>query len=237
MFLANVGQANTVVTRTDNRWIYLWTQHGGISGIFKLSVAGGSPLLVSKTSVSLSDVLSDGRLLGSIYVKQTDGPGEVRDSAAFLMPETGVVTPLNDVPLVVQGEGQLTAEKNSPLVITPTEDAISYVDIQNGIPDVWSWRIQDGKKRRVTRLSGGVIFWFAWSPGGKSGVIAWRYRKRRRARDAHFRWRCCSDAALTVKVGGAEDGGLSHLPSSARHRLTPKLLRAPIRFVSLCWTN
>jgi hypothetical protein len=80
----------------------------------------------------------------------------------------GQTIPLKDIPVLsLPGEQDLVPP---PILATPDGKAISYVDIHDGIPDVWVRSLKDGSKQRLTRLSPGMVFTFAWSRQGRLAV-------------------------------------------------------------------
>ena len=157
--------AQLAVVSADNRSVYANAAPGGKEALYRVGVEGGQPAGVHKATFAVLDALNDGRLVGLTFTKQTDGPGEVRNTVALLSLPDSVVTPLVDIPLITQrGEQDLTTP---PVLAMPDGKAISYVDVQDGRAGVWARSLKDASKRRIMQLDRGTIFWFDWSPRGR----------------------------------------------------------------------
>jgi Tol biopolymer transport system component len=160
------GQASVV--SPDGRWVYVQKPSGDASALHRFPIDGGTSTEIYKGRFDMLDALPDGRLVGTTMIAQEAGPGEMQMSVALLSPSEARITPLKDVPIIsVRGEQDLMPP---PILATPDGKGVSYVDVHDGVPDVWVRSLTDGSRQKITRMNPGMVFNFAWSRQGRLAV-------------------------------------------------------------------
>jgi Tol biopolymer transport system component len=97
------------------------------------------------------------------YVDEQRGSIQVVDIVDFSngslvssmrLPSTAVVTNLSALPW------------------TPDGRAISYIDVHDGVSNVWSQSLAGGPPKQITTFKSGIIYRHAWSRDGKTLVLS-----------------------------------------------------------------
>jgi hypothetical protein len=127
----------------DGRWIYYAASDGG-GGIRRVPAAGGASTQVSAEAGLLRDILRDGRQL-IVELFAENGRAAIIDAASGK-----ILAPL-------------PTELTRNLKWGRTPELVTYVDVRDGIANLWEQPIGGGRSRQLTRFTEGHIFNFAYS--------------------------------------------------------------------------
>jgi Tol biopolymer transport system component len=134
----------------DGRWVVYSAINNGKSALWKISIEGGEPQPLTGQLSQRPLVSPDGKLIACVY------GGKVT-----ILPFEGgpPIKSFDGIPLVY------------PQIVRwmPDGRALSYLDVQGGVTNIWSQPI-DGRSppRQVTDFKEELIFRFAWSNDGQT---------------------------------------------------------------------
>ena len=93
----------------------------------------------------------------------------------------------------------------------PEGNAVDYLDIRNGVSNLWRQSVSGGSPRQITEFSSGLMFNFAWSADGKKLAVARGSRTRDVVMIRNFEGRVSQ-----VQAGGVESSSSSFWTRRAR---------------------
>jgi Tol biopolymer transport system component len=148
----------------DSKWVVFRSWDAGPVLNMKISIDGGEPTrLNDKSGVNPPSFSPDGKRVAYSYVDEQRGSIQVVDIVDFSngslvssmrLPSTAVVTNLSALPW------------------TPDGRAISYIDVHDGVSNVWSQSLAGGPPKQITTFKSGIIYRHAWSRDGKTLVLS-----------------------------------------------------------------
>jgi Tol biopolymer transport system component len=147
----------------DGVWVFYWGQtDGGSSLVFKIPVAGGSPVRVSdRIAVSPPFVSLDGQ---HVIFATPFKDGSV--GGAVLAADTGKLEIESKVPTTFD----LSV---STVCWMPDNRSITFPDLRSGVSNLWSLDLfAKAPSRQLTQFSSGKVWRCAFSPDGKFIAIA-----------------------------------------------------------------
>jgi serine/threonine protein kinase/Tol biopolymer transport system component len=151
---SGVAEVNPVVS-PDGKWIIY--QDITDPGLWKISIDGGTPQLVTNKLTSQASISSDGKLLACRYREQ--------DLSDFKL---GIID-------MASGETVKTID------IAPTDNALRwsadgravlYAERRAGVSNIWSQPIDGSAAKQLTNFKADQVFGFDVSRDGKSLVLA-----------------------------------------------------------------
>jgi serine/threonine protein kinase/Tol biopolymer transport system component len=147
----------------NSDWVFYWGQiDGGTSLVFKIPVAGGSPVRVSdRIAISPPFVSLDGHhVIFATPMKDGSVGGAVLAADTGTLENETLVPPTFDLSI-------------STVCWMPDNRSIAYPDLRSGVPNLWSQDVF-GKTptRQLTHFSSGKIWACAYSPDGKMVALA-----------------------------------------------------------------
>jgi serine/threonine protein kinase/Tol biopolymer transport system component len=143
----------------DGKWIvYESVIEGQGSRLWKIGIDGGSPTRLTDFRSTRPSVSPDGKQIACIYSYE----GTEKPIANFgVIPfDGGPATKIAERPPSAHLSGQ-------PIRWTPDGRSIAYLDLREGVTNIWSLPVGGGQPRQLTRFTTDRIYAFAWSPDGK----------------------------------------------------------------------
>ncbi|HEV2664102.1 MAG TPA: protein kinase, partial [Blastocatellia bacterium] len=144
---------------SDGKWIvYEATNEGQEMRLWKIGIEGGSPARLTDFRATRPSVSPDGKQIACIY--SYEGPGTPLANFGLIPFDGGPATKIADRPPSAHMSGQ-------PIRWTPDGRSIAYLDLRDGVTNIWSVPVRGGQPRQLTRSTTNRIYAFAWSRDGK----------------------------------------------------------------------
>ena len=156
-----VGQ-NPAVS-PDGRWVVFTGSQDGKSVLMKVPSEGGpASQLTADCSPGVPSVSPDGKWIACFYA-----PGQEQGASLAMVPFAGG-HPAKVFPL--------PATAIAHFHWTPDGHAITFVNIVNGVGNVWEQPVAGGPSKPVTHFTSDKIYNFDWSPDGRLALSrgAWQ---------------------------------------------------------------
>ena len=102
----------------------------------------------------------DGKSVAAFYTERPESTQDAPNGIAILPFKGGKpeqVFPIDN-----------TVNHTAALRWTPDGTGVSYVKTEHGVGNVWVQPLSSAPARKVTNLTGDRIFYFCWSPDGKT---------------------------------------------------------------------
>src|SRR5262249_13207037 len=149
----------------DGRWVIYVSFGLGKDGIWKIPVEGGDPVQVSSKQAYQPVVSPDGKLIAS-FLRDNQGALKLE----IISFDGGSPVKVLDVPFAVGS----TPEIGLRQVIRwlPDSRAIAYMDVKNGVSNIWAQSIDGTPPKQLTNFTSDEIFWFDLSRDGKPSLFA-----------------------------------------------------------------
>ena len=144
---------------SDGKWFIYGSSNKGHSTLFKMSIEGGQPILISDKYRGVARLSPDSRWVVAAF---EDAPKHTE--MAVISVDGGELRWPFDVP-----EGM---DWNGHLVWTPDGRGVIYSVIRDGVSNLWVRPLQGGPPTPLTDFKDGHIFSFNWSPDGGQLVLA-----------------------------------------------------------------
>jgi Tol biopolymer transport system component len=136
----------------DSEWV-VYIKHGPESGIWKVPIAGGSPVRLSDANAGSPIVSPDGKMIA-----YHDFGGHSRKVAIIPFSGGAEITALD-----ISG--------SAPIHWTSDGKAILFIDTKVGVSNIWMQPIAGGPPKQVTRFSSDQINYFDVSRDGTRLVL------------------------------------------------------------------
>jgi eukaryotic-like serine/threonine-protein kinase len=149
----------------DGSWVIYQSRGIGKNGIWKIPIDGGEPVQISDRDTSQPVVSPDGKLIACFY-REENAPYKV----AIIPFEGGSPTKFFDIPIAVGSSPGLGLRQI--LRWMPDSRDIAYMDIKNGVSNIWAQPIDGGEPRQLTNFTSGEIFWFDLARDGKPSLFS-----------------------------------------------------------------
>ncbi len=144
---------------SDGKWFIYGSSNKGHSTLFKMSIEGGQPILISDKYRGVARLSPDSRWVVAAF---EDAPKHTE--MAVISVDGGELRWPFDVP-----EGM---DWNGHLAWTPDGRGVIYSVIRDGVSNLWVRPLQGGPPTPLTDFKDGHIFSFNWSPDGGQLVLA-----------------------------------------------------------------
>jgi Tol biopolymer transport system component/DNA-binding winged helix-turn-helix (wHTH) protein len=148
----------------DGDWIFYWGQvAGGTSYVFKVPVAGGTPIRVSdRVALSPGFVSLDGQHV-AFATPRKDGTVEL----ALVSADKGA--PESEIPAAPTFDDSVNINTGCWI---PDNRSMAIADLRTGTPNLWAIPLFGGPQTQLTHFSSGVIWACAYSADGKLIALA-----------------------------------------------------------------
>ncbi len=142
----------------DGNWV-VYTLNAGKPTLWRVSIEGGAPSLMSEMSLSSPAMSPDGKLIAAVYWDdQPNAPAKIA-----VIPFEG-----GEPPKIFDSPGPSWAN----IRWMPDGNALAYVVTSGGVSNIWIQPLAGGAPRRSTDFKTDQIFWFNWSGDGKQLICA-----------------------------------------------------------------
>ncbi|MCM3905412.1 MAG: serine/threonine-protein kinase [Pyrinomonadaceae bacterium] len=138
----------------DSKWVVYESLSNGVPMLWKVSIDGGVPTQLTTFYSSFPAVSPDGKTIACRHLNEK----------------------APTIALVAMESGRLIKTLNIPVHFwqrirwSPDGLAVTYVDVRDGIANVWSQPIDGGQSKQLTDFKNDQIFSYDWSRDGKELV-------------------------------------------------------------------
>ncbi|HSK70515.1 MAG TPA: protein kinase [Pyrinomonadaceae bacterium] len=149
---SNIGRSFPRIS-PDSRWIVYTTQQSGDPMLWKAPIEGGTPAQITRKLTWGHAISPDGKWI-AYYTRapELDAPLKIE----IISFEGGEPAKVFDAPA---GYGALRW--------SPDSRALNYTQTTEGISNIWSMPLEEGKPKQITNWKSDRVFWFEWSPDGR----------------------------------------------------------------------
>jgi DNA-binding winged helix-turn-helix (wHTH) protein/Tol biopolymer transport system component len=133
-------------------------------GLWRIPIDGGTPRRIHQRAGIRYAISDDGRY--AAYLDQ-QGIASPQKQVTQILVDT-----LDGSGAVKRFEAAQNLARLAPLRWMPRQPMITYADDRAGNSEIWGQRLSGGPPKQITRLSGGTIKSFDWSPDGKQLVVS-----------------------------------------------------------------
>jgi Tol biopolymer transport system component/DNA-binding winged helix-turn-helix (wHTH) protein len=133
----------------DSKWIVYTALNHGKPAVLKVPVEGGEPVPLTEQTAQRPLVSPDGKYIACVY----------RGMISIIPFDGGEpIKTFDKIPIVY------------PQIVRwmPDSRALSYLDMQGGVTNIWSQPIDGGAPKQVTNFKEDLIFRYAWSQDGNT---------------------------------------------------------------------
>jgi Tol biopolymer transport system component len=163
--LTSGSTENYAQVSSDGKWV-VYTLFSGKPTLWRVSIEGGEPIMVSGKSTSSPAISPDGKWIASVFWDvQPNSPPVVS-----VIPFEGGETLRVFDPLWGRG-GQSKSDWRS-LRWMPDGRGIAYALMTGGVSNVWTQPLVGGEPKQLTDFKTDNIFWFDWSRDGSQIACA-----------------------------------------------------------------
>jgi Tol biopolymer transport system component len=135
---------------SDNQWVFYDNQSGARVTVWKVPIEGGEPVQVTDEYARMPAVSPDTRFMACRYYVQAGLVG----IAILPLQGESPIRRVPEIPIIDWQQVQWTADGR----------ALTYIDIANGISNIWSYDLGTLTSSQVTYFQSEQIFAYAWSP-------------------------------------------------------------------------
>jgi TolB protein len=138
----------------DGKWVVYTSQRSGGTGLQKVPIEGGKPIQLNDVTSAYPALSPDGKYIAYYF---NDGGVKI----GIIPFNGGKPNKVFDTP---GGWGCVQW--------SPDGSALDYVDVREGVANIWRQPIAGGPPRKVTDFTQDLIWWFAYSHDGKQLALA-----------------------------------------------------------------
>jgi len=149
----------------DGRWVFYVSYGLGKDGIWKMPVEGGEPVQVSNKPAYQPVVSPDGKYVAS-FLREGDSSPKLE----IIPVAGGAPIKVLDVPFAVGSTPEMVLRQ--VIHWLPDSRAIAYMDMKNGVSNIWAQPIDGGPPKQLTDFTSDEIFWFDLSRDGKPTLFS-----------------------------------------------------------------
>jgi Tol biopolymer transport system component len=164
--LTGAGPSGLPVCSPDGKWVVYTAGPGGKMTLWKVPISGGGGQPLTNYPSGNPAVSPDGKWIAFM------------DAADPNHYKLGVVSFDGDPTTRRSFEMSFSQPYNLVIRWAAGGTAVDYLDIRNGVSNIWRQSIEGGPPRPITEFHSGLIFNFAWSPDGKTLAVARGSRTR-----------------------------------------------------------
>jgi Tol biopolymer transport system component len=145
------GDGNFYPSCSPDGWVVYDNQTSTKTTIWKVPIAGGDQVQLTNKSSRMPIVSPDSQFVAYRYYE----PGA---AGIEIMPLAGG-PPVKRLRIPIREWQRIQWSADSR--------ALTYIDIANGVSNIWSYDLQSGLQKQVTEFGSDQIFAYAWSPDYK----------------------------------------------------------------------
>jgi len=149
----------------DGRWVIYYSRGLGKNGIWKIPIEGGAPVQITDKDAYQPIVSPDGKLIACFY-REDNAPYKT----AIVSFDGGAPIKFLDIPVAVGSSPSFGLRQ--VIHWMPDSRAIAYMDMKDGVSNIWAQPIDGGQPRQMTTFTSGEIFWFDLSRDGKPSLFS-----------------------------------------------------------------
>lgn len=158
--LTSVAGAQNVEITPDGQWVVYSSSETGVSNLWKVPIDGGNPIRLTDYSSIRPATSPDGKQIAFRFVDEQATPK--RQRFALITFEGGQRTKIFDLPQPLE----------QTVHWTPDGHALTYIDMRDGISNIWAYPLDGGAPQQLTNFRTDQIFNYAWSRDGKQLAMA-----------------------------------------------------------------
>jgi Tol biopolymer transport system component len=141
----------------DSQWVIYGSDRSGNPTIWKVSIDGGDSVQLTEYAAENPEISPDGKFIVCNYRVETNSPWR----NAIIQIDGGKPIKVFDLPHTEQD-----------IRWSPDGRAINYVNLRNGVANIWSYPLDGSPSKQLTDFKTEQIYNFKWSPDGKNLVLA-----------------------------------------------------------------
>lgn len=138
----------------DGQWVVFNSLQSGQVTLWKVPTSGGAATQITNYGSQLAAISPDSRSIAFLDIS------DLQNVSIGLIPMSGG-EPIKTFPYKAN-----PPQGNAYLRWSPDGRSIDYVDVHNGVSNIWAQPVDGGPPRQVTHFNSGAIFNFAWSKNG-----------------------------------------------------------------------
>jgi Tol biopolymer transport system component len=148
------GDANSYPScSADSQWVFYDNQSNSRVTVWKVPIDGGDPVQLTNEYARMPVAAPDNQSMACRYYVENGA----RRGIAVIPVQGGLPVKLLPIPVMLFQRIQWISNGH----------ALSYIDIANGVSNIWSYNLDDGSKQQLTNFQADQIFAYAWSPDNK----------------------------------------------------------------------
>lgn len=140
----------------DSKWVVFQSGRAGAHRIWKVPIEGGTPTQVTDYPSTSPVVSPDGKWIACFDITDPN-----RRKISIIPFSGGPPAKTLDFRRHVGPYGGAVGIQWSP-----DGRALTYIDVRNGVPNIWSQPVDGGPPRQITNFASDLIYSFAWSRSG-----------------------------------------------------------------------
>ena len=137
----------------DNKWVIYESYRNGVPMIWKVSIDGGVPEQLTSVYSSFPAISPDGKTVACRYF---DSKAKAQ-TVALISIETSQLLRTLAIPI----------HQWQRLRWLPDGSTLSYINVRDGVANVWIQNINGGPPRQVTKFKSDLMFSYDWSRDGQ----------------------------------------------------------------------
>lgn len=134
----------------DGRWVFYDNQTSAKTTVWKVSIDGGDQVELTDKPSRMPVVSPDNQFIACRYYDSGWG-------IAILPFAGGAPVRFLQIPIMDWQRIQWTADGR----------ALTYIDVADGVSNIWSYELASGSKKQLTDFRSDQIFAYGWSPDYK----------------------------------------------------------------------
>jgi TolB protein len=147
------------VFSADGQWVIYKSYTEGNPNLYKISLTGGQPIRLTDKISGSPAISPDGKLIACSYREEALSPVKI----ALVSTNGGAPIKLLDLnPMPARGLFRWTRDGQ----------ALAYINVRGGVSNIWLQPVDGGQPRPLTDFKQDRIFWFDFSPDGRTLAVA-----------------------------------------------------------------
>jgi Tol biopolymer transport system component len=136
----------------DSKWIVYESFSNGLPMLWKVGISGGAPKQLTNTFSRIPTISPDGKMVACRYLDTNSDTQRI----ALITLESGELIRTLNIPMSTWQRVRWM----------PDGLSLSYIDVRDGVANIWSQQIAGGQPKQLTAFTGDQIFSYDWSPDG-----------------------------------------------------------------------
>ena len=136
----------------DSQWIVYESYGNGVPMLWKVSITGGAPIQLTNVFSRIPSVSPNGKTLACSYLDTKTHSQKI----TLITFDTGMVLRTLNIPVHFWQK----------IRWTPDGLRLTYIDVRDGVANLWSQPADGGQPKQLTDFKNGLIFSYDWASDG-----------------------------------------------------------------------